>query len=62
MISNLTEEQLELDLLKGAIANPDLFASVRAVFHNHPHPEQLDDTGKKLYRIFKRLEGAIDER
>lgn len=56
----LTEEEIELDLLKAAITSPDLFASIKQVFHNHLHPESLDPTGRKLYEIFKRLENERD--
>jgi hypothetical protein len=59
-IDDVTGEQLELDLLKGALLNPDLFASVKAVFHNHPNPDALDPTGRRIYEIFKRLESSKD--
>lgn len=55
-----TDEELEMDLLKGALTNPELYASVKGVFHNHPHPEQLDPTGRRIYEIFKKLETQSD--
>jgi hypothetical protein len=60
IFGDVTDEQIELDLLKGALLNPDLFASVKEVFHNHPNPDALDPTGRRIYEIFKRLESSKD--
>jgi hypothetical protein len=56
---DLSEAGLELDVLKVAVVNPELFQSLRQVFLNHSNPDSLDDTGKKLYRIYTRLEEQV---
>jgi hypothetical protein len=57
---DLSEEGLELELLRCALVNEPLFLSIKAVFESHKYPERLDPTGLKLYNIFKRLSHEQD--
>lgn len=47
-----TYEDTELELLKIAVTNPDLYNNLKEVFENHRYPEKLDPVGQMLRQYF----------
>lgn len=47
-----TYEETEVELLKIAVSNPDLYNNLRQVFVEHKYPEKLDPVGKTLRKFF----------
>jgi hypothetical protein len=53
---SMTDEEIQLDLLKAAVVNPELYNTMRQLMTNHPYPDRLDPAAKRLRKIFKELE------
>jgi hypothetical protein len=47
-----TAQEIELEMLKIAVVNPDLYNNLRQVFIDHKYPEKLDDMGRTLREFF----------
>lgn len=47
-----TFEETELEMLKIAVTNPDLYNNLRVVFTEHKYPSKLDAIGQQLRQFF----------
>jgi hypothetical protein len=54
--SDMTDDQIRLDVLKAAVVNPELYNTMRQLMVNHPYPQRLDENARRLRRIFMELD------
>ena len=54
--SDMTDEEIQQDVLKAAIVNPELYNTMRQLMIGHPYPNRLDEHAQRLRRIFMELE------
>lgn len=52
-----TYEETELEMLKVAVLNPDLYNNLKQVFTEHKYPEKLDTVGQQLREFFLNQKG-----
>jgi hypothetical protein len=52
-----TYEEIELEMLKIGVLDPDLYNNLRLVFTEHKHPEKLDAVGQQLREFFIKQKG-----
>ncbi len=54
--TQMTDDEVRLDVLKAAMVNPDLYNTMRQLMVDHPYPARLDEHARRLRRIFMELD------
>lgn len=51
-------QEIELEVLRTAVINTELFQQLREIFVNHKYPDRLDPVGQMIRRVFINLENS----